>query len=154
MDLMYRIKMIVNTKPVLHYHILYVIIWSLEDLPQQVIDTLKIEKLIAPLYRIKHPYPTQKQEEILNSLHKLGISISYKHVSKVENSLGSSICKRFEDEGIICPSQLWKSLFTVGALDNIDYNLSSTIAQEFFHGTGISIFEFLTMSNYGICRIP
>ena len=36
--------------------------------------------------------------KILNDLHKLGISISYKRVIKVENSLGSGICKRFEDE--------------------------------------------------------
>ena len=85
---------------------------------------------------------------------KLGISISYKRVIEVENSLGSGICKRFEDEGIACPLQLRKGLFTVGALDNINHNLSSTTAQGSFHGTGISIFQFPTMSNYGICRDP
>jgi len=33
-------------------------------------------------------------------------------------------------------------LFTVGALDNIDYNPSSTTAQGSFHGTGTSLFQF------------
>ena len=33
-------------------------------------------------------------------------------------------------------------LFTVGALENIDYNPSSTTTQGSFHGTGISLFQF------------
>ncbi len=35
-----------------------------------------------------------------------------------------------------------KGLFTVGALDNIDHNQSSTTAVSSFHGTGISLFQF------------
>ena len=107
-----------------------------------------------PLYIGLNIHTQTRSKKILNSLHKLGISISYKRVIEVENSLGSSICKRFEDEGIVCPSQLRKGLFTVGALDNIDHNLSSTTTQGSFHGTGISIFQFPTVSNYGICRDP
>ena len=93
-----------------------------------------------PLYIGLNIHTQTRSKKILNSLHKLGISISYKRVIEVENSLGSGICKRFEDEGIVCPLQLRKSLFTVGALDNIDHNFSSTTAQGSFHGTGISIF--------------
>ena len=92
-----------------------------------------------PLYIGLNIHTQTRSEKILNGLHKLGISISYKHVIEVENSLGSGICKRFEDEGIVCPLQLRKGLFMVGALDNIDHNLSSTTAQGSFHGTGISI---------------
>ena len=47
-----------------------------------------------------------------------------------------------------------KNLFTVGALDNIDHNLTSTTAQGSFHGTGISVFQFPTVHNSGICRDP
>ena len=107
-----------------------------------------------PLYIGLNIHTQTRSKKILNCLHILSISISYKRVIEVENSLGSSICKRFEDEGIVCPSQLRKGLFTVGALDNIDHNLSSTTAQGSFHGTGISIFQFPTVSNYGICRDP
>ena len=64
------------------------------------------------------------------------------------------MCARFEDDGVVCPSHLRKNLFTVGALDNIDHNLSSTTAQGSFHGTGISIFQFPTADNSGICRDP
>ncbi|KAG1666280.1 putative aldolase class 2 protein [Nymphon striatum] len=57
-------------------------------------------------------------------------------------------------EGLVCPSQLRKDLFTVGALDNIDYNPSSTTAKDSFHGTGISIFQFPTATNPGKCSYP
>ena len=55
---------------------------------------------------------------------------------------------------MVSPSHLRKNLFTVGTLDNIDHNLSSTTAQRSFHGTGISIFQFPTTSNSGIYRGP
>ena len=61
--------------------------------------------------------------------------MSYKRVIEVENSLASALCTRFEDDDVVCPSHLHKNLFTVGALDNIDHNLSTT-AQGSFHGTG------------------
>ena len=43
-------------------------------------------------------------------------------------------------------------IFTVGALDNIDHNPSSTTAEGSLHGTGISIMQFPTQENQGICR--
>ena len=91
---------------------------------------------------------------LLNYFHKLGISVSYKRVIEVENSLASALCARFEDDDIVCPSQLRKNIFTVGALDNIDHNLTSTTAQGSFHGTGISVFQFPTVDNAGICGDP
>ena len=52
----------------------------------------------------------------------------------------------------MCLSQLRKGLFLVGALDNIDRNPSSTTAHSSFHDTGISIIQFTTVDNQGICR--
>ena len=72
----------------------------------------------------------------------------------MENSLASALCTRFEDDDVVCPSQLRKNLFTVGALDNVDHNLTSTTAQGSFHGTGISVFQFPTVDNSGIHRDP
>ena len=45
-------------------------------------------------------------------------------------------------------------MFTVGALDNIDHKPSATTAKGSFHGTGISIFQFPTLSNPGISQEP
>ena len=52
-------------------------------------------------------------------------------------------------QGLVCPSQLSHGLFTVGALDNIDHNPSSTTAKDSFHGTGISLFQFPTKLKTG-----
>ena len=88
----------------------------------------------------------------MNILNNLGLSISYNRVLELENMLATAVCKQFEDEGVVCPAKLRKGLFVVGALDNLDYNPSSTTAQDSFHGTGISVFQFPTINNSGICR--
>ena len=47
---------------------------------------------------------------------------------------------------------LRKGLFTIGVLDHIDYNPSSTSAQGSLHGTAISIIQNQTRENSGIGR--
>jgi len=45
-------------------------------------------------------------------------------------------------------------VFTVGALDNLDHNPSSSAAVDAFHGTGISLFQFPTKADPGEDRPP
>ena len=73
---------------------------------------------------------------------------------QVNDSLAKAVCKLFEDQKLFCPPILRRGLFTVGALDNIDYNPSATTATGSFHGTGIIIFQFPTWNNPGIARAP
>ena len=40
--------------------------------------------------------------------------------------------------GVIAPYCLCKGLFTVGAIDNLDHNPSSTTSTDSFRGTGIT----------------
>ena len=80
--------------------------------------------------------------------------MSYERILEVENWLTTSVCQRFRDEDSVCPTNVRSNLFTVGALDNIDHNLSSTTAQGSFHGTSISLFQFPTEANKGIHRPP
>ena len=44
---------------------------------------------------------------------------------------------------------LWNGIFTIGALDNLDHNPSSTTASSSFHGTGISVFQLPTAHSPG-----
>ena len=71
---------------------------------------------------------------------------------EIKNALASASCKKFEEQKLVCPVNLRKGLFTVGALDNIDHNPSATTAKGSFHGTGISMFQFSTLSNPGISQ--
>ena len=47
-----------------------------------------------------------------------------------------------------------KGLFTVGALDNLDHNPSSTTSKSSFHGTGISLLQLPTENQPGESRPP
>ena len=72
--------------------------------------------------------------------------MSYDRVLQVENQLATGVCQHVAEIGLVCPRQLRHGLFTIGALDNLDHNPSSTTATDSFHGTGISLFQFLTIS--------
>ena len=54
----------------------------------------------------------------------------------------------------MCWTCLRKGLFSVGALDNLDHDPSSTTSVSSFHGTGISVFQFPTESQPGERRPP
>ena len=99
-----------------------------------------------PLYVGLSIHAYTRSKKIINELFQLGISVSYDRVDDLLNGLGTAVCNRFQQDGVVCPLNLSCGLFTVGALDNIDYNPSATTAQGSFHGTGISLFQFPSSS--------
>lgn len=86
-------------------------------------------------------------------MHELGLSVSYDRVLHLEDHLATAVCEDMKKKGAVCPTQLRFRLFTVGALDNIYHNPSSTTARGSFHGTGISLFQFPTKSSGGRLQI-
>ena len=50
-------------------------------------------------------------------------------IMEIEDWIATSTCERFKEDGVVSPACLRKGLFTVGALDNLDHNLSSTTSQ-------------------------
>ena len=73
---------------------------------------------------------------------------------EIENTLAKSVCKQAFQDKLVCPSHLKLGLYTVAALDDLDYDPSSTTAIGSFHGTGISIIQFPTSENPGIaCQL-
>ena len=86
-----------------------------------------------PLYIAINSHTQTRSKQMVSTWHKLGLSISYKRVVEVENKVASSVCKCFIEEGIVCPGPQRKHIFTVGALDDIDHNPSSTTVVGSFH---------------------
>jgi len=72
----------------------------------------------------------------------MGISISHKRVLSLEDKIATSLCDQYEQDGVVLPACFNKELFTISAIDNLDYNPSSTTSQSSFHGTGISLSNF------------
>ena len=69
-----------------------------------------------------------RSRELVDNLYDLGLSVSYDRVMSISTNLGNGVCRRFEEEKVVCPTNLRKGLFTIAAIDNIDHNPSSTTA--------------------------
>ena len=87
---------------------------------------------------------------MITQLYNLGLSVSYYRVLQLENQLVNAVCEDYRSKGAVVPAQLCSGLFTVGALNNLDHNPTSSTAKGSFHGTGISLFQFPTAENPGI----
>ena len=74
---------------------------------------------------------------------------------ELEDWIATAMCERFDEDGVISPARLGKGVFTVGALDNLDRNSTSTTSQTSSHGTGISLLQCPTAKKKpGECRPP
>lgn len=104
-----------------------------------------------PIYIGLNIHQATRSRKLIQQFFQLGISISYDRVLEIEDDIASGVIAQFE-EGVVAPICLRKGLFTVGALDNIDHNPSSTTAMNAFHGTGISLFQFPTRATLGETR--
>ena len=104
----------------------------------------------VPLYVGLSLHTQTRSKKLVDSFEKLGLSISYDRVLQLENLLAENVCEQFKLEGIVCADNLRKGIYTIGALDNIDHNPSSTSAQGSLHGTAISIIQNPTKENPGI----
>ena len=105
-----------------------------------------------PIYLGLSVHAKTRSRELVNNLYDLGLSISYDRVMSISTDLGNGVCRRFEEEKVVCPTNLRKRLFTIAAIDNIDHNPSSTTANDSFHGTGISLFQHVSANCPGIDR--
>ena len=90
-----------------------------------------------PLYLGLNIHTQTRSKKLIMELHELSLSVSYNRVLQLESQIAFAVCEDFRKKGVVCPAQLHKGLFTVGALDNLDHNPSSTTAKDSFHGTGI-----------------
>ena len=107
-----------------------------------------------PLYIGFNEYALTRSKTLIAKLYQMGISVSYQRIIELEDMPATSISERFEMDGCVVPACLRKGIFTIGALDNIDHNPSSTTAASSFHGTGISVFQLPTTNNPGEERLP
>ena len=107
-----------------------------------------------PLYLGLNIHAMTRSKTLVTKLFQMGISLSYYRIREIEDRLATSISERFKEDECVTPACLRKGIFSVGALDNIDHNPSSTTSASSFHGTGISIFQFPTKEVLGQEREP
>lgn len=93
-----------------------------------------------------------RSRDLIDIMHDLGLCVSYDRVLAISTDIGSAVCRRYQEEQVVCPPNLRHDLFTLAAFDNIDHNPSSTTAHDSFHGTGISLFQHATSEAPGAAR--
>ena len=85
-------------------------------------------------------------------MFSLGLCVSYDRLLQVTADIANGVCQQFAAGDVVCPPKMRKGLFTVAAVDNIDYNPSSATAKDSFHGTGISLMQLPTHQTSGFDR--
>jgi hypothetical protein len=95
------------------------------------------------IYLSSEIHVTGRHKSVIHKFNKLGLGVSYDRQLRLEEQLASAQCNQYARDGVVAPTSLVKRAFTVGAIDNIDYNPSSSTSKDSFHGTGLSVFQFL-----------
>ena len=94
-----------------------------------------------PAYLGLMTHAKTRKRTLIDQLFNLGLCISYDRVLEISTEMGNNVCARYEMEGVVCPPNLKRNVFTTAAVDNIDHNPTSTTFKGAFHGTGISLFQ-------------
>ncbi len=102
-----------------------------------------------PIYIGLNMHSLTRCKTLITKMYQLGLSVSYDRMMEIEDWLATAVTERHREDGCVSPPSLRKGLFSVGALDNLDHNPTSTTAASSFHGTGISIFQFPKEDNPG-----
>lgn len=97
-------------------------------------------------------YGKWKSKSAVDELYSLGLSVSHTRLREITAALGNAVVRRATEEGLVCPGDLRRGIFTVSAYDNLDINPTSNTAGESFHGTAISIFQAPSLHRPGIER--
>ena len=87
-------------------------------------------------------YDKCKSRELIKSLNRTGVCISYNEIQRERKSLAHYTFKQEEDWGVPIPSHFVKENFTAAALDNFDYtDGSSTSGMLSNHDTVTVLFQ-------------
>lgn len=84
-------------------------------------------------------YSETRQKKLIDTFHYLGMCISYKRFQAITTALTNSSINFYEKEKCVIAPNMYRNIFTTLAVDNVDYNPSSTGAASSFHGTAISV---------------
>uniref|UniRef100_UPI00358DF98B uncharacterized protein isoform X2 n=1 Tax=Myxine glutinosa TaxID=7769 RepID=UPI00358DF98B len=109
-----------------------------------------------PLFHGSLIHSRTRSRDLVDTLYRLGLSVSYDLVLGMSADLGNSAISHLESIGTVCPPALQIGVFTTSAVDNIDHDPTATSAHGSFHGTGISLFQHPNTENCGTeqMRIP
>ena len=107
-------------------------------------DKLRYSKALEtplPLYIGLLIHAKTRKKGMVNTFAHKGLSVSYDRVQDVQLSITKQLCKKYSEDGFVCPPSLKEDVFTTAVVDNIDHDPTSSTATKSFHGPSLSIFQ-------------
>ena len=98
----------------------------------------KARETSFPLYMGMSVFAKTRKKQLVEMLHDHDISISYDRVLEDSAQLRDAAVAKYVEDGVVCPPDLRRGLFTTAAMDNIDHNSTATTS------TSISMFQHPT----------
>ena len=90
-----------------------------------------------------------RKRDLVDKLFHLGFYISYDRILRLpvyaDHASVCSLCRRFEQEQVVCPMEIRNHFFTTAAADNI--NPSSETVSDSLHAARMSLFQPLKADN-------
>ena len=106
-----------------------------------------------PIYIALKMHGLTRKRTLVDTFFILEMCVSYDRLLQITADMAEGICTRFEADNVVCPHKMRRelfSVFTTGAVDNVDHNPTSATARDSFHGTSISIIQHLSHESTGI----
>ena len=100
----------------------------------------------TPIYVALKIHAITHSRNLIDALFNLGMCISYDRLLNLTSDISNTICEQYRVDGIVCPPKLRCGVHTSAAVDNLDYNPTSSTAKDSFYGTGISLIQHLLVN--------
>ena len=104
---------------------------------------------LLPVYISLMIHNETQDRVLIKKLSKLGLCISKHRVSQLSISMGNTLIKANERDGMVLPMSLKLGVFSTASVDNIDIEIQSSLSTTFLHGTAASINQHPTEHNQG-----
>lgn len=110
---------------------------------------MKERETPAVIYNTIKRYRAIRSKTQINHFLSLGLRLSYDRVLEMTKELCYIQTKHHINTNVFTPSPSKKSLFTVLAKDNLDFNDTSSTTVQHFHGTSMTTMQFISEENLG-----
>ena len=101
----------------------------------------------VPVYKEQNIHVTARDKKSDSKFRATWYKRFIDHVLQLESLLTRNLCEQSMKDNTAYPQQLRIRIVTVAVIDNLDYNSSSTAAQDSFCCTAISILQHPAIKN-------
>ena len=105
-----------------------------------------------PVYLAMMIHNKTRNFDLIEKLSNLGLCISKYSLSNISVSLGNALLSTNEEVGVMLSMNLKLGLFTTASLDNINFQIKSSMSTTCLHGTAASLNQYPSHQNQGKCR--